>query len=192
MANPAFPGLLLCFVAFVLLLFTTISAPIWDKVSFLDADIGGREIHFGVFGFTGSAKRLGYPIDQLDTSKPLFNTVVVRNLTYVLILHPIAAAFALVAVIFGFCGTATRFGTILMTISASAATVLTLLVWVIDMILFGITRNRLRDQGYSANYGNANWMTLGAWVALMVGTCVSFCGIFGRYRSRSAARPAKV
>lgn len=43
----------------------TISAPIWNPVSFLNTNIGGREIHFGVFGFTGSDKRLGYPTNEL-------------------------------------------------------------------------------------------------------------------------------
>jgi hypothetical protein len=63
MASPALPGLFFCFVACVLLVIVTVSSPIWDAVSFLDASVGGREVHFGVFGYTGSARKLGYTID---------------------------------------------------------------------------------------------------------------------------------
>jgi len=190
MASSAAPGLFFCFAAFVLLLFATLSAPIWNSISFLDTTIGGRSIHFGVFGFTGSSKHLGYPINELNTSHPVFNSVVVHNLTYALILHPIAAGFALVAVLFGLCGAAShRVGTIFMAIAASLAAIATLVVWVIDMVLFGITRNRLRDQGYPAQYGNANWLTLGALLALMIGFCTSICGVFGHYgRNRRNAK----
>ncbi|KAG9031608.1 hypothetical protein FS837_002941 [Tulasnella sp. UAMH 9824] len=186
MALSAGPGLFFCFAALVLLVFATVSAPIWESISFLNTNIGGREIHFGVFGYTGSARHLGYPIDQLNTRNGLFNSTVIHNLTYVLVLHPIAAGFAFIAVIFGLCGAAShRVGTIIMSVAALLATIITLVVWVIDMVLFGITRNKLRDQGYPAQYGNANWLVLGAFIALLLGTCTSFFGIFGSYRKRT-------
>ncbi|KIO20264.1 hypothetical protein M407DRAFT_245892 [Tulasnella calospora MUT 4182] len=189
MALSAGPGLFFCFVALVLLVFATVSAPIWESISFLNTNIGGREIHFGVFGYTGSARHLGYPIDQLNTRNGLFNSTVVHNLTYVLVLHPIAAGFAFLAVVFGLCGAAShRVGTIIMSVAASLATIITLVVWVIDMVLFGITRNKLRGQGYPAQYGNANWLVLGAFIALLLGTCTSFFGIFGSYRTKRANR----
>ncbi|KAG8902852.1 hypothetical protein FRB99_004014 [Tulasnella sp. 403] len=184
-AGAAGPGLFFCFVAFVLLLIVTLSAPIWNDISFLNAIIGGREIHFGVFGYTGSPKKLGYPLDQLNVNGGLFTNGTIHNLTYVLVLHPIAAGLSFLAVLFGLCGAAYhRSGTILMSIATAVAAVVTLVAWVVDMVLFGITRNHLRGQGYPAQYGNANWMTLGALVALLLGFCTSICGIFGRYRMR--------
>ncbi|KAG8946007.1 hypothetical protein FRC04_012126 [Tulasnella sp. 424] len=187
MALSAGPGLFFCFAALVLLVFATVSAPIWDSISFLNTNIGGREIHFGVFGYTGSARHLGYAINQLDTRNNLFNSTVVHNLTYVLVLHPIAAGLAFLAVVFGLCGAAShRVGTIIMSVAAALATILTLVVWVIDMVLFGILRNKLRGQGYPAQYGNANWLVLGALIALLLGTCTSFFGIFGSYRTKRA------
>lgn len=63
MVSPAMPGLFFCFAACVLLVIVSVSSPIWDAVSFLDASFGGREVHFGVFGYTGSARKLGYTID---------------------------------------------------------------------------------------------------------------------------------
>ena len=60
MASPAVPGLLFCFAAAVLLVFVSVSAPTWERISFLDVHTLGRTIHYGVFGYTGSAKHVGY------------------------------------------------------------------------------------------------------------------------------------
>lgn len=132
-----------------------------------------------------------------------------RNLTKTLILHPIgtlhdplipwsnssnfhvsppAAGLAGLAFLFGLCGASYhRVGTILMTLLSGLATLATLLAFIIDMVLFGITRNRIRRDGTPAQYGNANWLVLGALVALMLGFCASTCGVFGRYRRRKDA-----
>lgn len=99
-----------------------------------------------------------------------------------------AAGLAGLSVLFGLCGASYhRSGTILMTIFASLATIVTLVAWVIDMALFGIAKNKYKDQGTPAQYGNANWLTLGALVALLLGFCVGICGVFGRYRKRRSA-----
>lgn len=74
-----------------------------------------------------------------------------------------------------------------MTLLSGLATLATLLAFIIDMVLFGITRNRIRRDGTPAQYGNANWLVLGALVALMLGFCASACGVFGRYRRRKDA-----
>lgn len=89
------------------------------------------------------------------------------------------------AVLFGACGAAYhRAGTVLMALAATIATLATLVAFIIDMVLFGIARNRFREAGASAQYGNANWMTLGALIALILGVCSGVCGAFGRYRRR--------
>ena len=84
----------------------------------------------------------------------------VHNLTATMILHPIAAAFALFAAIFGFCGAGySRVGTILMSLCAALATLVTLVIWLIDMSFWGVARNRIRDNapaGTFVQYGNAN------------------------------------
>jgi hypothetical protein len=71
-----------------------------------------------------------------------------------------------------------------MTLVAGLAALTTLAAWVIDMVLFGIARQRFREIGIQAQYGNANWLTLGALVALLMGFCASACGVFGRYGKR--------
>ena len=74
---------------------------------------------------------------------------------------------------------------IFMTLLSGLALLATFIVrvFIIDMILFGIARQRYRNAGniLVAQYGNANWLTLGALVALLLGFCASACGVFGRY-----------
>jgi Na+-translocating ferredoxin:NAD+ oxidoreductase RnfA subunit len=59
-----------------------------------------------------------------------------------------------------------------------------LVAFAIDMALFGIVRDRIRDYGVPAQFGNANWLTLGALVALSLSFCASACGVPGRYRRK--------
>jgi hypothetical protein len=117
------------------------------------------------------------------------NSGVIHNLTKTLILHPIAAGLSGLAVLFGLCGVGYhRSGTVLMSLSALLAFLVTLVIWVIDMVLWGIARSRIRDAAGSdgaAQYGNANWLTLGALVALALAFCTGVCGSFGRYRRGS-------
>jgi len=194
MASPAAPGLFFVFAACVLLIFVSISAPVWDKIYFLTVTAGGKTTHFGVFGYTGTRKAIGYGFDSgiIGVNTSNLNTTTLLNLTKSLILHPIAAGLSGIAFIFGLCGAAYhRVGTILMAITAGLAFIITLIAWVLDMALWGIVRDRIRDSEgtkSAAQYGNANWITLGAVVALAFAFCAGFCGSFGRYRSRSSYR----
>ncbi|KAF8971176.1 hypothetical protein BDZ97DRAFT_1651645 [Flammula alnicola] len=179
-ASAAIPGLFFCFSAMVLLLFVSISVPTWSKVSLLNIGHSGpNQLKYGVFGFTGSSPSVGYFF-----TNPHVNSTILHNLTKTLILHPIAAGLSGFAFFFGIFGLFRRFGTVMMTLLAGLAMLTTFVVWVIDMILFGIARQRYRDDGQRAQYGNANWLTLGALVALLLGFCTSACGIFGHYRRR--------
>jgi hypothetical protein len=101
------------------------------------------------------------------------------------ILYYPAACLAGISVLFGICGTAFhRAGIVLMSLFAAIATLTTLVSFMVDMVVFGIARDRLRERGARAQYSNANWLTLGALVALGLGFCGSTCGIFGSYRGR--------
>jgi len=185
-ASPAIPGLFFCFAATVLLIFVCVSVPTWDMISFLNVGTGSNQTKYGVFGFTGSTIGIGYDFQQAGSAD--LNTIIIRNLTKTLILHPIAAGLAGLAFFFGLCGASYhRVGTILMSLLAGVAMLMTLVAFVIDMVLFGIARKRLRDAGVPAQYGNANWLTLGALVALLLGFCAAACGVFGRYRRRKDA-----
>jgi len=184
-ASPAIPGLFLTFAATVLLVIVCVSSPTWEKISFLNVGTGANQIHYGVFGHTGTKVGIGY--DFVGTNSSRINTTIINNLTKVLILHPIAAGLAGLAFLFGVCGAAYhRVGTILMTLLSGLAALITLVIFIIDMVLFGIVRHKYRDENIPAQYGNANWLTLGALVALLLGFCAAACGSFGRYRKPRA------
>jgi len=38
----------------------SVSSPTWEMISFLDVGIGSSQVHYGVFGFTGSTPVIGY------------------------------------------------------------------------------------------------------------------------------------
>jgi len=181
-ASAAIPGLFFCFAAMVLLIIVSVSVPTWDAIYLFRAG----QTRYGVFGFTGSQVHIGYNFNsQLPNDSRLSKTVIL-NLTDALILHPIAAGLAGLAVLFGICGAGYhRVGTVFMSLSSGLAMLLTLIVWVIDMVLFGIARNEFRDHGIPAQYGNGVWMTLAALAALLAGFCTSACGVFGSYRRRN-------
>jgi len=182
-ASPALPGLFFCFAACVLLIFVSVSAPTWNAISFLNVSFNGRSIHFGCFGYTGTHTHVGYTFDASQIGISDLSNGIVHNLTFVLVLHPVAAALAGLAVIFGICGAGYhRAGTVLMSLAAGLATLVTTVAWVVDMVLWGIARDRFRDHGAQAQYGNANWLTLGALVALFLAFCTGLCGSFGSYR----------
>ncbi|KAG2032478.1 pali-domain-containing protein [Suillus americanus] len=180
-ASAALPGLFFCFSAMILLILVSVSSPTLNSISFLNAN----QYSFGVFGYTGSKVQVGYYFPLPGD----INTGILHNLTFVLILYPIAAGLSGLAFLFGVCGAGYhRVGTVFMSFLAGLATLCTLIVWSISMSLFGTVRSRLRSNGINANWGNANWLALGALVALFLGSCTAACGVFGHYRDRRSRR----
>jgi len=186
-AGAALPGLFFVFAATVMLVIVSVSAPTWNAVYFLRAGTGAREVHYGVFGFTGSKVNVGYNFqNQLPGDHRLAEKAIL-HITDALILHPIAAGLSGLALLFGICGASYhRAGTVFMAIAAALAMLASLVAWILDMVLWSIARHEFRNENISANYGNAVWITLGATVALFAGFCTSACGVFGSYRRRRA------
>ncbi|KIK97098.1 hypothetical protein PAXRUDRAFT_825266 [Paxillus rubicundulus Ve08.2h10] len=175
-ATSALPGVFFCFSAMVLLIFVSVSAPTWDSISFLSAN----GLAFGVLGYTGSKPHVGYyfPLSASD-----INTGILHNLTYVLILYPIAAGLSGMAFLFGLCGASYhRSGTVFMSLTVALSTLCTLVAWVVSTSLFVIVKDKLIDEGIPASLGNANWIALGALFALLLGCCTATCGVCGNYR----------
>jgi len=194
MVSPVFPGLFFAFAGAVLLLFASVGPPAWEKVTFLTATAGTSSTVFGVFGEcvkggSCTSKHVGYDLMLNGASNVNINSTVLHNLTYALIIHPIAGFFALLAVIFGLIGiaAASRVATIFMGITVFFAGFLALVVFVIDMVLWNIVKDRLKDAGYTATLGNANWFTVGAVGACLLSVCTSCCGAFGRFATGRAA-----
>jgi len=71
-----------------------------------------------------------------------------------------------------------------MALSSTLATLATLLAFIFDTALFSIAQHEFRKLGWSSQYGNAIWLTLGALVALALGFYTSTIGIFNAYRRR--------
>jgi hypothetical protein len=90
--------------------------------------------------------------DCAHDSNANLNPTALHNLTYILILHPIAGFVALLAFVFGLLGVmaASRFCTIMMSIMAFFAAVLTLVVFVIDMVLWNLVMKRIETAGGNA------------------------------------------
>jgi len=185
MPSPALPGLFFCFAACVLLIFASISAPTWNAISYMNVDRGGSVVKFGIFGWTGSDTHVGYriPSSILGYNDTRLNGALYHNLTYTFILIPIAAALSGLAVLFGLCQS--RIGSIFLSLSAALAGVVTLVAWVLEMVYFGVARTRINNHSsYTATFGNANWLVLGALIALALGLCTGVFGFCGSYRRR--------
>lgn len=100
-----------------------------------------------------------------------------------MILHPIAGFLALLALVFGLLGAcaASRVATIFMALCSALGLIVTLVVFVIDMVLWNIVKNHARDGGVQATLGNANWFTVAALASLFLSMCTSVCGACGRF-----------
>jgi len=183
--SPAVPGIFFCSSAMILLIFVSVSVPVWEDISFLDTRINGKVVKYGVWGYTGSKATLGYSLQPPGFDDTFLNNATLKNLTYILILHPIGAGLSFLSVAFGAWGVISydRLGTILMTMASSLAFLVTTIAFSIDMILWNIVQARIKNDGDTATLGNANWLTLGALVALILGSCAAGCGSFGRYRN---------
>ena len=55
-----------------------------------------------------------------------------------------------------------------MTLLTGLALLLASSAWVLSMVLFGVARGRFDEQAIEATWGNANWLALGALVALTI------------------------
>ncbi|KIJ41362.1 hypothetical protein M422DRAFT_255554 [Sphaerobolus stellatus SS14] len=93
--HPEFPTsfYFFTFIAVVLLVLVTFSAPTLKRISFLNVRYEGQEFHFGAFGFTGTGSTVGFNSERLN------------DLTAALILHPIAVSQLASTLIFGPCAT---------------------------------------------------------------------------------------
>lgn len=156
------------------------------------------QVRFGLWGWcagafefsSGDAKfvqnavcskppQLGYEVDPILlnlTGQPELAQTVVKGLTYILILHPIACGLTLITSLSSLYFTlrpstvhAVPIVTLLLNI---VPTLLTTLVWVIDLVLVLIARSRVAAATNNAlvvNWGNGTWLTFAAMVALWAG-----------------------
>ena len=117
--------------------------------------------------------------------------VVVKWLTYALVLHIVALVLAAISSFFGLLAHVREFSmTCFSSCTAGVGAAITLLAFVFDLAFFFIAKSRLNSvSGGSATIGNAIWLTLAAWILLFFSGCfygLGRCCI--RRRPRDMAR----
>jgi len=140
-------GTFLLLVASILLLISTISAPVINSISFLKVHTpAGRET-FGALGYcttsnTCSKSHIGYDIAAIisSSSGTTYKNGALENLTKALVLHPVATGVAFIA--FLIAAGSHCVGFLFASIIAAIAWVITLVLVVIDFSLFGAAKVR--------------------------------------------------
>jgi len=206
-------GTILILFSTILLLVTTISAPVIGDIAILkvmltnQTHIRHSSVTFGTFGHcvldvapvTSDQdycypKVIGYKpaniMSQIDgTSFSLVGTDTANTLTTAFILHPIACALAFIAAI---CAIGGFIGSLVATFFAVIAWALTLVVMVIDFVVFGIIKNHVNKDGSGSHayYSIGMWTCLAAMVLLFIGTILVFftCCTHSRNRRHSKTR----
>ncbi|KDR77417.1 hypothetical protein GALMADRAFT_65751 [Galerina marginata CBS 339.88] len=199
-------GTFLIFAAAVLLLITTITAPVVKDFAMLKVTLTNSSaarhssVTFGTFGHcvldvapaatdqdSCSGRSIGYSpmkimedIDHADYNTASVNTA--DALTRVQILHPIACAIAFIAFFFsigaGICGS------VLASMTAVLAWIITLVVLITDFVSWGIVKDHVNKDGSGSHaaFGTGMWTELGAMVALFFGAFLVFCSCCGARR----------
>ncbi|KAJ7664919.1 SUR7/PalI family-domain-containing protein [Mycena rosella] len=182
--RPATPGFVLTTIATALLAVVSFCVPYLKSVYFLKADIGtSGTITFGTLGYcvevggttTCSSPSVGYELDinsLVGNTFPVeIPTVVVKWLTYVLVLHIVALALAAGSAIFGLLAHVREMAmTCCSTCISGFAAAVAFIAFIFDIALFFLAKARINAVG-TASIGNAIWLTLAAWVLLFFSGC---------------------
>ncbi|KII94051.1 hypothetical protein PLICRDRAFT_66343, partial [Plicaturopsis crispa FD-325 SS-3] len=202
--RPATPGFIVTLVATILLAIVSFSVPWFKSVFFLKASLAvegvSGNITFGTLGYclqlsngtTCSPASVGYQLDinKLvgDNTKLQIPQVVVKWITYALVLHIVALALAGISAVFGLLAHVREMSmTCCSTCVSGFAALVAMLAFVFDLALFFLAKARLNKvSGGSATMGNAIWLTLAAWVLLFFSGCfytIGRCCVSRRPRS---------
>ncbi|KAJ6520403.1 SUR7/PalI family-domain-containing protein [Mycena sanguinolenta] len=185
--RPATPGFILTTLATGLLAVVSFCVPYFKSVFFLKADISQSgipaTITFGTLGYcvelsgvtTCSKPTVGYELDinsLVGNNLPVdIPNVVVKWLTYVLVLHIVALALAAASAVFGLLAHIREMAmTCCSTCISGFAAAVALLAFIFDLALFFVAKARINAVG-SASIGNAIWLTLAAWILLFFSGC---------------------
>jgi len=191
-------GSLLLFVAFVLYIIVSASAPAWHTMGFLTVNYvdpsssSSAQLHFGTFGYclrdeagtVCSRSHVGYDIVTLISAaggQPFSSstTTTLNNIIRALVLHAIAAAITGVA--FTVSLGAKRIGFIFASLIATVAWVLGLLAIILDFVAFSIVRRHVDVPGMNSQYSTAIWLAVVAFLLAFLGSIIL---AFGRIEER--------
>ncbi|KAG9228654.1 SUR7/PalI family-domain-containing protein [Amylocarpus encephaloides] len=207
-------GTFLLFCGTILLLITTISSPVVDRISIMNVSLGNgtsdhdSSVRFGTFGYClldaadgnryCTGKHIGYnpaefleAADSTDFNGAQVNTA--KALTRVMVLHPIACVLAFIAFLFaagaGICGA------LLGAFTAITAWIICVVVMATDFVLFGIIKKHINDDSNDghASFSAGMWTLVAAMVCLFLGTIVVFltCCSSRMHRQRHSSKHAE-
>lgn len=113
------------------------------------------------------------------------SSAVIHGLTYALILHPIAAAITLIAIIVSLTNNIVL--DVIGSLVSFFAFLVCLVALIIDSVLFVTARHRINDAvpGSPASLGSAFWMVIAATILLLL---AAFTVCFGSARARRERR----
>jgi len=203
------------FAAFLLFLLVALSLPIIKSIYVLE--ISGKtsptqiessvatRLRFGVWGFCASSAlsdsptecvgpQLGYTIDPqtiaVITNEPDLANIILKGLTILLVLHPIAAGLALLTLlpVTASCLVYHKLPWIISLVLSVPTAIVSTIVFAADLALIAVARNKIKDYkalNISIDYGNGVWMVLVSmvytWIALvLLSARVCRCFGFGR------------
>jgi len=196
-------GTFLLLAATVLLIITCISAPVVPGISILKVDLGRNSrsqlfddrdgfptVTFGSFGYCANGALPGgrsdcpraYGYSPLAVMRSIDGATeysdyaedTTRALTKVMILHPIAAGINFIAFVLAL--SAGTIGSLLASLVALLAFLVTAVACIIDFVLFSIVRSNINDNGTSSAvyYGSAAWTILVSAICSLIGAIVVF------------------
>jgi len=192
MASGFHLGTFLIFVAFMLLLIVSLSAPIADQVAFLKVQLASEPsltIAFGNWGYCilqpggneCSGRSVGYDmmriLEQLDGVNPSNAANTVHSVSRALILHPIACGIAFFSFLAALAGDSIGFA--LSSLIAVLAMIFTLITTVIDWVNFGRVHHHVNSSdgpGYGAHFSSAIWLVTASFIILFFGSLTACCG----------------
>ncbi|OBT81115.1 hypothetical protein VE02_10305 [Pseudogymnoascus sp. 03VT05] len=176
-------GSFLLLAACVLLIITTITAPVIKNLAILRVDLpNGDTVNFGTFGYcllsdsgnSCTGAHIGYsPVPYLDSLNAGNYGSASKNtadaLTRVMVLHPVACGLAFLAFLASL--GASIFGSLCAALISSVAWLVTLVVLITDFVAWGIVKKKVNDVGNShASFEVGIWTLLAAFVVLFLGT----------------------
>ncbi|KAF8320633.1 SUR7/PalI family-domain-containing protein [Cantharellus anzutake] len=192
--RPATPGFLTTLAATVLLVIVVFCVPYFKSIYFLKASLSDSgvtgSITLGTLGYclnlpgnvTCSKPSIGYEFDPnslLGNKTPIeIPAVVVKWLTYALVLHVVALVAAGISALFGLLAHVRELSmSCFSTCISGFGAAICLLAFIFDIIFFFVVKKRINSvKGGSASFGVAVWMTLAAWILLFISGCVYSLG----------------
>ncbi|OBT51417.1 hypothetical protein VE04_08716 [Pseudogymnoascus sp. 24MN13] len=167
-------GSFLLLAACVLLIITTITAPVIKNLAILRVDLqNGDTVNFVTPETPAQTPASATPPSPCSTPSARVTRSASKNtadaLTRVMVLHPVACGLAFLAFLASL--GASIFGSLCAALISSVAWLITLVVLITDFVAWGIVKKKVNDDGNShASFEVGIWTLLAAFVVLFLGT----------------------